>query len=241
MNRDIDRLYGLPLDEFTSERNALARDLQKAGRKDDAEEVRALKKPSNTAWAVNQLARREPAKIAGLVKAGDALRKAQRDVLGGKDADVREASRAQHDLADELLEDARAVLEEAGSKATQAAAQRILATLRAASIDPAATKALREGRLTDDVEAVGFGPLLHVAPKGKRAAAQRRPRKAQPDKKKVDAAKARLREEREALAAAERDATEARKAAERAERAAERATARVEAAERRLASVSSRD
>jgi hypothetical protein len=239
-DRDIDRLYELPLEEFTGARNALVRDLRKAGRKDEAEEVKALKKPSAAAWAVNQLARREPAKVAELIKAGDALRKAQRDVLGGKGVDVREASRAQHELADELLEDARALLEEAGSKATQAAAQRILGTLRAASTDPAAAKELRAGRLTEDVEAVGFGPLLHVAPQTRRGPAKKTPRKPRVDKKKVDAAKARLREERAALATAEREAAAARRVAEQAERAAERAAARVDAAERRLANASAK-
>jgi hypothetical protein len=235
--RDIDRLFGLPLEEFTAARNALVRELRKSGRKEDAEEVRSLKKPRATAWAVNQVARREPAKVAGLIRAGDALRKAQRDVLGGKTADVREASRAQHELADELVDEARSVLEEAGTKATQSAAQRISTTLRAASTDPSAAKLLRKGRLTGDVESIGFGPLLHVAPKGRHSGKAARPAKTTPriDRRKVDAAKARLREEREALAAAEREAAAARKAAERAERAAERAAARVESAERRLA------
>ena len=109
--RDLDRLYGLPREEFTGARNALVRELQKAGRKDEAEEVRALKKPSVSAWAVNQLARQHPQEVAELVKAGDALRKAQRDVLAGKKgADVREASRAQHELADELVDAAREIL-----------------------------------------------------------------------------------------------------------------------------------
>jgi hypothetical protein len=239
--RDIDRLFGFPLSEFTGARNALVRELRKAGRKDEAAEIRSLRKPSATVWAVNQLARSEPERVAELIKAGDALRKAQRDVLGGKEADVREASRVQHELADELVDEARAILAEAGTKPTQAAAQRISTTLRAASTDPNAVKLLRKGRLTEDVESIGFGPLLHVAPKGRgapvkrsTAAAPRRARAAQ-KKKKVAAAKARLREERDALAAAEREAAAARKAAEQAERAAERAAARVEAAERRLA------
>lgn len=245
-DRDIDRLYSLPLSEFTSARNALARELRKKGLKEKAEEVGALKKPSATAWAVNQLARRQPDKVAKLLQAGDALRKAQRDVLGGKGADVREASRAQHDLADELLEDARALIEEAGAKPTQAAGQRMLGTLRAASTDPAAAKLLRKGRLTDDVEAIGFGPLLHVAPKGrraeaKRATARRAAGESAARRKRKLAAKERLREEREALATAEREATAARKAAESAERAAERAARRVEAAERRLARASGSD
>ena len=166
--RDLDRLYGLPREEFTGARNALVRELQKAGRKDEAEEVRALKKPSVSAWAVNQLARQHPQEVAELVKAGDALRKAQRDVLAGKKgADVREASRAQHELADELVDAARRNPRASGCQATPTTAQRISATLRAASSDPAAAKLLRKGRLSEDVESVGFGPLLHVAPQRK--------------------------------------------------------------------------
>jgi hypothetical protein len=46
----IDQLYQLPLEEFTSARNALAKD---AGA--DAARVRALTKPPIAAWAVNQL------------------------------------------------------------------------------------------------------------------------------------------------------------------------------------------
>jgi hypothetical protein len=235
-DRDIDRLYGLPLSEFTKTRNELARDLRKAGRKQDAEEVLSLKKPAATAWAVNQLARREPDKVAELIKAGDALRKAQRDVLGGKEGDVREATRRQHELADDLLDSARELLAEAGTRPTQAASQRIATTLRAASSDAAAAKMLRKGRLADDVESIGFGPLLHVAPKARGAPAKAARRQTRPkgNPRKIEAAKTRVREEREALQAAQREAQAARRAAEQAERAAERAAARLEAAERRL-------
>ncbi len=166
--RDVDGLYGLPREEFTSARNALVRELRQAGRKDDAEEVRALKKPSISAWAVNQLARSHPEEVARLVKAGHALRKSQRDMLAGKKgADVRAFSRAQHELTDELVGAAREILEDSGTRASSSVVQRISGTLRAASTDPAASEALRNGRLADDVESVGFGPLLHVAPQRK--------------------------------------------------------------------------
>lgn len=225
--RDLDRLYGLPLEEFTSARNALAGELQKAGRKDEAEEVRALKKPSVSAWAVNQLARQHPQEVAELVKAGDALRKAQRDVLAGKKgADVRAASRAQHELADELVDAARQILPEA----TQTTAQRISGTLRAASTDPAAAKLLRKGRLGEDVESVGFGPLLHVAPQQKGRSRPQRDRAR-------DRAAAQKKRKREAVAEARKEAAAARKAADKAEREAKRALERAEAAERRVASL----
>ena len=229
--RDLDRLYGVPREEFTSARNELVRELQKAGRKDEAEEVRALKKPSVSAWAVNQLVRQHPHEVAGLVKAGDALRKAQRDVLAGKKgADVRVASRAQHELAGELVDAAREILEQAGAKATPTTAQRISGTLRAASSDPAAAKLLRKGRLSEDVESVGFGPLLHVAPQRKGRSRPQRDRAR-------ERAAAQKKRKREAVAQARQEAAAARKAAEKAEREAKRARERAEAAERRVASL----
>jgi len=229
--RDLDRLYGLPREEFTDARNALVRELRNAGRKDDAEEVRALKKPAVSVWAVNQLARRHPREVADLVKAGDALRKAQRDVLAGKKgADVREASRALHELADELVGAAREILEETGDRATQATAQRISGTLRAASSDPAAAKLLRKGHLSEDVESVGFGPLLHVAPQRKSRSQPKR------DRARERAALQKKRKQ-EAVAQARQEAAAARKAADKAEREAKRARERAEAAERRVASL----
>ena len=229
--RDLDRLYGLPREEFTGARNALVRELQKAGRKEEAEEVRALKKPSVSAWAVNQLARQHPQEVAELVKAGDALRKAQRDVLAGKKgADVREASRAQHELAGELVDAAREILEQAGAKATPTTAQRISATLRAASSDPAAAKLLRKGRLSEDVESVGFGPLLHVAPQRKGRARPQRNRAR-------ERAAAQKKRKQEAVAQARKESAAARKAADKAAREAKRAQERAEAAERRAASL----
>ena len=229
--RDLDRLYGLPRDQFTSARNDLVRELRNAGRKDDAEEVRALKKPSVPAWAVNQLARQHPHEVAALVKAGDALRKAQRDVLAGKKgADVRAASRAQHELADELVGAAREMLEKTGERATQATAQRISGTLRAASADPAAATLLTKGRLSEDVESIGFGPLLHVAPQRK---SRSRPKR---DRTRERAALQKKRKQ-EAVAQAKREAAAAWKAADAAEREAKRARERAEAAEKRVASL----
>jgi len=52
-----DRLYALPLEEFTQARNDAANDLRKAGRRDEAEEIKALRKPTAAAGAVNRLVR----------------------------------------------------------------------------------------------------------------------------------------------------------------------------------------
>src|ERR671928_57650 len=46
-----DRLYGLPLEEFTAERDKAARELRREGSKEEADRVKKLKKPSAAAWA----------------------------------------------------------------------------------------------------------------------------------------------------------------------------------------------
>ncbi|MEA2287422.1 MAG: hypothetical protein QOJ21_3465, partial [Solirubrobacteraceae bacterium] len=57
---DSDELYGLPLDAFVPERDALAKELRSDGRREEAAEVKALRKPSVAAWGVNQAVRSQP-------------------------------------------------------------------------------------------------------------------------------------------------------------------------------------
>src|SRR4051794_41911269 len=65
-DEDIDRLYGLPLAEFTAARNALAKEL--GG--EEGKGVKALRKPSAAAWALNQAVREAPDKLAEVLTAG---------------------------------------------------------------------------------------------------------------------------------------------------------------------------
>ena len=76
-------LYGLPLEEFTPARDALAKELKAAGRKDEAAEVKSLRKPSVAAWALNRVAREHPDAVEGLRAAGAVLREAQDAVCRG--------------------------------------------------------------------------------------------------------------------------------------------------------------
>ena len=169
-----DDLYALPVEEFTKARDELAKELRQAGKKEAADEVKSLRKPSVSAWAVNQAVRRRPQEAKALVKAGDELRKAQRGVVSGRDpAQLREANSAHRRLVEELTDEARAALEERGA-ATAGTVTRVAQTLRAASIDKEASKALTAGTLAEDVEQAGFGPLLAAVPSG----AGSRPRRA---------------------------------------------------------------
>jgi hypothetical protein len=159
-----DDLYGLPLEEFIPARDALAKELRGAGKKEAAEEVKALRKPSVSAWAVNQVVRRRPRDVDALVKAGAELRKAQRGAISGRDpAELRDATRTHRDLVEDLAETARELLAERGAVSSTVVV-RVAQTFRAASIDKEGSKALAEGTLTEDVEQTGFGLLLSAVP-----------------------------------------------------------------------------
>jgi hypothetical protein len=157
-------LYGLPLEEFTRERDTLARELKRGGKTEAAEEVRALRKPPVFVWAINQAARRRPEVTRALVKAGAELRKAQRGAVSGRSpGGLQEATRAHRRLLDELTGAAHEALEERGGVGP-AVVTKVAQTLRAASVDKEASKALVAGTLAGDVEQVGFGPLLSAVP-----------------------------------------------------------------------------
>ena len=59
-------LYGLPLDRFVAERDALAKQLRGDGRREEADAVKKLPKPTRAAWAVNAAVRAEPERAEAL-------------------------------------------------------------------------------------------------------------------------------------------------------------------------------
>src|SRR5436190_1864627 len=99
---EIDRLYGLPLGDFVRERNALAARVAKAGDREAGARVKALPKPSQSAWAVDALVRRERGALDALLRAGDRARAAQARALATGSAD--ELRDRVGELRDALLE-----------------------------------------------------------------------------------------------------------------------------------------
>src|SRR5438128_2091082 len=86
LERELDDLYGRPLDEFTKARNDLVARLRKAHQSDAAAQIKALKKPSVVAWAANTLARSHPDLVGELLAAGEGLRVVQQQALGGNES-----------------------------------------------------------------------------------------------------------------------------------------------------------
>lgn len=218
LDREIDRLYALPLDEFTARRNELAKRLKKDGHEDAAVEVTALVKPTVPAWTINQLARRQKKEVQSLLATGTRLRKAQERALAGGGADALNAAQAEErESVRDLMQLATAILEEAGRPPTRAVLERIRATLGAAVLTDPERAALKAGRLTTEVQVSGFDALAGIRPAPPKAVptdelAARRRQKAEREKK-------RKRLEKRARDLADK-ANEAEEAAERAEEAA---------------------
>ena len=232
----IDDLYGLPLDRFVAERTALARELRGAGRREEAGEVAALRKPSVAAWAVNQLVRTQGRAVDELFEAGDALRKAQDGVLAARDdaGSLRSAAARERAAVDELSQAARGLLSSQGHELSATIIERVSDTLHAAALDDDARNHVRGGRLERELRHVGLGttgPVPRAAPGRAK------------DKDKDKAVERAAAEERATARAGARAAErEARRRAERAVRAAEmarerhdRAAEALEAAEQALA------
>lgn len=222
-------LYGLPLEDFVAERTALAKGLRKEGRREQAEEVSSLRKPSVGAWAVNQLVRTRGGEIAALFAAGDALEHAQSDLLAGRgDARaLREAVESERDAVDELVALAQGLLSAEGHQLTSTTLERVSESLQAAALDEDARAQVKDGCLARELRHVGLGQRGNVSQPGS-APSSRTKARAQPNAatKRERAADAALRaettrterERAERLKAARRAEADARRAAERAER-----------------------
>ena len=222
---DVDDLYGLPLDKFTPERNALARELRNAGQRAEAAEVAALRKPSVAAWAVNQLVRTQRKDVSGLFEAGDALRSAQDDVVAGRGDGraLRAAAERERAAVDALTGAARGLLTSEGHELSQTIIDRVADTLNAAALDDDARARVKDGRLERELRHVGLG----VGATGGLPAPARPKKQPAVDRAAEEQAE---RERAEARAEARATEREARRRLERAERAHNAAAERRERA-----------
>ena len=194
-----DQLYALPIEEFTQARNDAATELRKAGRRDEAEEVKALRKPTAVAGAVNRLVREHRDQVEEYLTAAAELRDAQ---VAGK-GDVAAATKRERETLDRLL---------------RLASGEVRQTLQAAAVDDEAAEELRRGRLERELEPRGFGTLLSHA---KPAPAKPKPKPAKP-KPDDRAARVKLRQAQEKLSAARSGLARAEAAVEQAQRELDR-------------------
>jgi len=237
----VDELYGLPLDEFTPRRDALAKELRQDGRREEANWVKALKRPSAAAWLVNQLARSQPRDAQRLLKADEALRKANARVLSGKGkaTELARAGEEHSGAIRDLMSKAPGLLDTRGRSPSAATLEKVEETLRSLALDDEVRGRFELGRLTAEARATGFGAFEGALPA--RSGREPSPEPRAPSfelrakaREALREAKAELSERKRAVADAERGVREATRAAEKAQRAlegAEEALAKARAAE----------
>ena len=226
----IDQLYQLPLEEFTAARNALAKESGDSS-------VKKLEKPNLAAWTVNQLFWRERKIYDDVIKAAERMRAVYKQMLAGKNADVRGAEEIHQQALREAKHAAKRMLDEGGHPNADAVMMPVAETLDALpGEDP-------PGRLTKPLRRMGFnvlegvpisakaGPIRSKAATEKKVAAKEQTAKAR------RATEAEARETvmtRERLRFAEAAEREAEGTLDRAKRAVERAERTRERIEREL-------
>ena len=237
----LDELYGSDPAEFVEIRKRLASSLAGAGDAAAAKELRAARRPSTSAWALNQLARRDPHVVTELLERSADLVAAQTRALSGRPEAMRDAMHAHRGALDAATEAALTIL---GARANDAFRSEIVSTLRAASSDEEVGLNLRSGRLIREVSSPGFPdatgltlvPALTRPKPSKRTAPAKRhaspPAPVEDAERDADAERER---ELEAKREADRAAREtADRAAAAADRDAAEARARIEQLQRDL-------
>jgi hypothetical protein len=162
LDDDVDALFRLPLSEFTGARNALAAQLKKNGRPDDSARVKALAKPSISAWAVNRLYWNHRGAFAQLITSSERFHKAQ---TSGNIADMRACLDARREVLSQLTDLATSLLRDAGQNPSLDTIHRITTTLEGVSVYASQPDGPRPGRLTHDVDPPGFESFGSFVPR----------------------------------------------------------------------------
>jgi hypothetical protein len=161
LDDDIDDLFKAPLTEFIGARKALAARLKKNGFASEAEAIKALAKPSTSAWTVNQLYWKHREEFDELIATGQRFRKAQ---TSGKMVNMREALDARREALSQLSDLASEVLRDAGSNPSLDTLRRISTTLEAVSAYASPADGPAPGRLTQDIDPPGFDSFASFTP-----------------------------------------------------------------------------
>ncbi len=249
-----DLLYAAPLDDFVDLRRELAAGLRKAGNAPAARFVATASKPSRTAWALNQIARRHPELLVAIL---DARTTAVASQKRGEADVIRASARAYRERVAAAVQAASEILRKAGGGPNVTQSRRMGMTLQAvASGEDSDLRArLLGGRLVADVDVddpfagleVGPARERHVvtAPPSDELAPRRAARAAAEARARAQAAQRERRAQElgkanERVRELERKATEARASARQAEIAATQAQSEAARARRAVDAIEQR-
>jgi hypothetical protein len=137
-------LYALPPEDFTAARDAAAK---------EDKSLKALRRPSVSAWVVNTLVREQPDLLGQLVDLGAALREATQARQGEQ---LRELTEQRHQLVQAVTDQAVQLV---GRDITPPVRTEVAQTLEAAMADPASAEAVQSGSLVRALSYAGFGAV----------------------------------------------------------------------------------
>jgi DNA repair exonuclease SbcCD ATPase subunit len=137
-------LYALPPEDFTAARDAAAK---------EDKSLKALRKPSVSAWVVNTLTREQPDLLQQLVELGGQLREATQARQG---EELRALTEQRHQLVQAVTEQAVGLVDREISAPVRT---EVAQTLEAAMADPASAEAVQSGQLVRALSYAGFGEV----------------------------------------------------------------------------------
>ncbi|MBD5831088.1 hypothetical protein [Janibacter melonis] len=152
LDEAVGELYGAGLGDFVAVRTRLAKE---AGG-DLGREVKALRKPTVTAWLLNLLARRSPELLAEIGELGERMRSAQ----GEGDAAALRGARPERDALVRRVVAATREIAKGEERALSASGEdEVAATVVAALADETSQAALASGMLVRALSYSGFGEV----------------------------------------------------------------------------------
>lgn len=152
LDEAVAELYAAPLEDFVAVRTRLA----KGAERDLAQEIRALRKPTVTAWLLNQLGRESPEVVDAVGMLGGRMRAAQ---AAADMSALREARPERDRLIRDVVLAVREVADQHGRSLSTAGEDEVTATVIAALADEQSQAALGSGMLVRALSYSGFGEV----------------------------------------------------------------------------------
>ncbi|WP_243794193.1 hypothetical protein [Saccharopolyspora gloriosae] len=140
--------------EFVAARDRRVERARKSGDEEFASALKALRKPTTAAWAVNRVSTEQRDRVAELIEVGDELRAAQRGLRGDE---IRRLDRRRAELVRELTERAADVVSRSGKALGEQARRQVESTFGAAVAEPESGRRVRAGALSGALTYSGFG------------------------------------------------------------------------------------
>jgi hypothetical protein len=151
-----DELYALRPDDFAAARDEQVRKARAEGKQPLARELAKLRRPTQSAWLINQLWRDQHDVMEQLFKLADELAQAQAHASG---RELQRLTAQRRELEGTLLRRARALAEKAGVSVSAPMEREAQETLSAALAVPEVANEVRTGRLVKPAAYAGFGTL----------------------------------------------------------------------------------